>query len=488
MLTVTAVYDDRVPIPPDVTEIIGVDHFSDVLRRRVHLGDMLRETVERAGVHDFIHLRDDNAARKLHALISSNNVGGHAFVRLPSCFMPSRPDMLCEVLRKCRFARETTLLCAVADSDAPAVLTAEDMLGLLEARYPDEIGDFVLTLSRSAPMMKDYCHFLDLRDRRVFLEFMTLATEARHFNALEAGEGLFTKRSRDRLKMEREYRFFHVVPETMKRFLVPTCAYYDTGDEAGYSVERLAVPDVAIQWVHGVFDPQSFERFLNCFFEFIDARAERQVGREQARRRAHEVAVAKLDSRVEQFLTMPQADRVDAILTSCGPHGGIRNMHERVRSLVIDAIATDDSSTEVVGHGDPCFSNILFDRRLGLFRLIDPRGARNIDEAWTHPLYDLAKLSHSVLGGYDFVNNGLFDCVIDAELCARVVLQREPETWSRQQFLERLNERNVNPAVVRAYEASLFLSMLPFHVDSLQKLLGLSLVCCTIIDDLESLK
>lgn len=47
MLTVTAVYDDRVPIPPDVTEIIGVDHFSDVLRRRVRLGDMLRETVER---------------------------------------------------------------------------------------------------------------------------------------------------------------------------------------------------------------------------------------------------------------------------------------------------------------------------------------------------------------------------------------------------------------------------------------------------------
>ncbi|MFG0333163.1 MAG: hypothetical protein ACF8TS_07365, partial [Maioricimonas sp. JB049] len=132
MLTVTAIYDDRVTIPSDVTEIIGVDHFSDVLRQRVRLGDMVRDIVERAGVNDFIHLRDDFAARKLHSLIASSNVAGHAFVRLPSCFMPSRPDMLCEILRKCRYAQESTLLSVVEDGDAPAVLTAEDMLRLLE--------------------------------------------------------------------------------------------------------------------------------------------------------------------------------------------------------------------------------------------------------------------------------------------------------------------------------------------------------------------
>ncbi|MFG0332488.1 MAG: hypothetical protein ACF8TS_03910, partial [Maioricimonas sp. JB049] len=354
--------------------------------------------------------------------------------------------------------------------------------------FPDEIRDFVLMLSRSAPMMKDYCHFRDLRDRGTFLEFMALATQARHFNSLEAANGVFTKRSRDRLKMEREYRYFHVVPETMKRFLVPTCAFYDTGDEAGYSVERLAIPDMAIQWVHGVFEPQSFVRFLDRFFDFIDARSAREIGRERARRLANEVIADKLDSRVEQLLTMPESKRLDAILTSCGPLGGIRDMLERVRSLVADAIARDETSTEVVGHGDPCFSNILFDRRLGLFRLIDPRGARSIDEAWIHPLYDLAKLSHSILGGYDFVNNGLFDCAIDSGLRARVVFQQEPHPWGRELFLERLEERNVSLAVVRAYEASLFLSMLPFHVDDPQKLLGLALVCCNIIDDLERLK
>jgi hypothetical protein len=128
----------------------------------------------------------------------------------------------------------------------------------------------------------------------------------------------------------------------------------------------------------------------------------------------------------------------------------------------------------------------LFDRRTRLLRLIDPRGARTLDEAWMHPLYDLAKFSHSVLGGYDFINNDLFDCGLDATLNLQLQLQDGgPPPWSQKIFIQRLQSAGINLKVTRAYELSLFLSMLPLHLDHPQKLAGFALTACKLINWLE---
>ena len=52
-------------------------------------------------------------------------------------------------------------------------------------------------------------------------------------------------------------------------------------------------------------------------------------------------------------------------------------------------------------HGDLCFSNILFNEKSGIVRLIDPRGGFT-EPSITGPIvYDIAKLSQSIYGGYD---------------------------------------------------------------------------------------
>ena len=58
-------------------------------------------------------------------------------------------------------------------------------------------------------------------------------------------------------------------------------------------------------------------------------------------------------------------------------------------------------------HGDLCFSNILYDVPNNQYRIIDPRGKWG-DSVFGDIKYDLAKLRHSIVGGYDSINNGLF--------------------------------------------------------------------------------
>ena len=46
----------------------------------------------------------------------------------------------------------------------------------------------------------------------------------------------------------------------------------------------------------------------------------------------------------------------------------------------------------VIGHGDPCFANTLYNKSTKTLKFIDPKGALTEDELWTNPYYDVAKL------------------------------------------------------------------------------------------------
>ena len=68
--------------------------------------------------------------------------------------------------------------------------------------------------------------------------------------------------------------------------------------------------------------------------------------------------------------------------------------------IATDAANARNFTTLAVGHGDLCFSNILYSREANLLKLIDPKGALAEEDLYTDPYYDLAKLSHSRIPNY----------------------------------------------------------------------------------------
>jgi len=485
---VSVIYDDRRVPPSDINAIIGAARFSDILRKRISLGEEVRRSSVAGGAVDLFHILDDQDARHLAELIEDHH-SNRTFIRLPSFLMPTRSGGLATAIDKGRFILESILLAPVFDDEAAAILTAADAIPLLRARDPAERRELNLGLAASHPTMLDHFAFVDLRRPEVFLSFMGDATEARHFNATTRVGAVFRKTSTNKTKMAREYGFFQVVPETLKCFLLPTFDYRDEGERAGYSMERLNVPDAAMQFIHAAFDEQSFTTLADRFFDFIKARPQKNIGAPAVREQATRDILGKMDDRLDEFLATPVGQELDRILASAGPMGGIRAMQARAQVLIREAIRRDRSDSLAIGHGDPCFSNILFDRRIGLFRLIDPRGARTLDEAWMHPLYDLAKFSHSVMGGYDFINNDLYDCSLSEHLRLQLTLyQGGPPAWCQDILRDRIEENQFSLFVIRAYELSLFVSMLPLHTDHPRKLAGFGLVACQLIQELESIR
>jgi hypothetical protein len=480
---VIAIIDDRMLPGPATQSLLGRTRYSQILRRRRRFGEELADAV-RPFVGDIVCVADDAAAQALARQIAGAR-NGQIYLRLPTFIAPGDIAAIGAVADKGRYALDSMFVGPIEGDDAPMLLTADDAAALLGAGDGERRRMLLVGLAATQPQLVERAGLVDLRRIQPLLSFLKGSTEMRHFNEAAARDGLFHKSSSDIEKMRKEYSFFHVAPEPMKRFLMPSFDFWEDGGRAGYAMEYLAVPDVAMQMLHEAFEPEEFELLLNQFFAFLKSRRSGPEDRD-AVGAAHAAIVKRMHDRLDAFMAMPEGVALDRVLAVSGPSGGIAAMRERADSLFNRIMAGETSVRLVFGHGDPCFSNILFDRRIGMMRLVDARGAASFEDGLMHPLYDLAKFSHSVLGGYDFINNDQFVTALDAG--QRLTLQLErggPPHWAGEAFKSRLAAEGYDIAAVRAVEMTLFLSMLPLHTDHPRKLSGFALVSAAIMKELE---
>ena len=328
---------------------------------------------------------------------------------------------------------------------------------------------------------------VDLANLDNFLNLFAGSTEARHFNRLQVGPDYCTKSSKDRRKILAEYSFYGLVEERMQPWLVQPFDYQDDGETASYTMLRYRITDVSLPWVHGAFTEEGFACFLDRVFLFLGERPRRNCNGQEASAAARQLFVEKPKNRVEQFLAADGGQKINAMAASF-PEGrwDARRQLDRYLQLYEKHQRKIELDFMVVGHGDPCFSNILYDMNSQLLMLLDPRGAVEEDELWTNPLYDLGKLSQSILGAYDFINGGLFDIVLAADNALELRLQGLTNHSALQEmFKDRMGGLPYGLTAVRLCEASLFLSMLPLHLDHPNKVLAFLIRAKEIMDEVQ---
>ncbi|MEM6828173.1 MAG: hypothetical protein AAF553_09540 [Pseudomonadota bacterium] len=479
-----AVIDDRELPPAETQRLCGDVHFGDLLRRRRRYLDELHAAATQAD--EVIILRSDEEAERLVRRIEAMR-GEAVWLRMPTATAPLNMDAMGFLIAKMRYALETMVLSPVQADDAHMLLRPQQMITLLAAQSAKSKRAQVLEIVQNATEVTHDLAFADLRQTASLSSFLSGATEPRAFNTLAADQEIYVKSSMDVAKMRAEHDFYALARPEVQRFLLPTFGYEEKAGIASYRMENLRVPDAALQFVLGSLDKAGFARLLDQFFAFINARDRDAVGRAAVQDAGTQQILKKLKDRLARFADTEAFGRVNAALKAGGVEDGLEGLNRRAEPLITRVLQDHGSDYLAFSHGDPCLSNILFDSRIGLFRLIDPRGATARAEALMHPLYDLAKFSHSVLGGYDFINNELFAIEVGADLRIKLRYQGDgAPVWMRTAFEARLKAEGWEITAVRAVEASLFLSMLPLHLDHERKLLGFALIAQDILNELET--
>ena len=123
-------------------------------------------------------------------------------------------------------------------------------------------------------------------------------------------------------------------------------------------------------------------------------------------------------------------------------------------------------------HGDLYFSNILYDTEEKKFKLIDPRGkwGKNVSGDIK---YDLAKIRHSIVGGFDTIINGLYSAkYLEKNRIEYKIFNSENNKIIGDE-LDRNIEKNWKLDEIKIIEGLLFISMLPLHKDNPERQLAL---------------
>lgn len=469
MFDILAVYDNS-PVPNnEIKNIVGEKSFGSVIFQKKSMKQHMYDALSSfAFVKDILKWDEYEYLPELMERLTGYGAQTPIIHIYADSAIANRDDF--EVLlQKVRFVKENL---AVIAGKLTAVIfkDAQEYLKFLQQ----------CLIAKNSRQLPDYMQFESLNsgafawvgDPEVFLRCITKGFDTRYFNLLSGDEYVITKTSVNKQKIKSEYSYYHLLPESMKIWFVMPFNYREDDKGASYSMERYHITDLAIKWVNGSISLKEFEKILNMTFYFVNHRSEKSITPEEYAKTSDSLYIGKLGMRIDQIKQSGIYPAIhDFILrgTSYPDIDSIVNEYKELYAIIRKKVKYEPVS--VIGHGDLCFSNMLFHSETSTMKFIDVKGALTADEMWTDPYYDLAKLSHSICGRYDFFNSNLYDISLTSDLQFRLAIDFNNSEYI-EIFKRFLSENGYDYAAVRLYEASLFLSMIPLHVDHPKKVFG----------------
>jgi hypothetical protein len=480
MYDILVIYDDSLQPNAEIKNIIGEKSFGSVIFQRKSLQrHFLDALLPCAFVKEVVVIDGENSWYRM-----KNSLAGVAdrtpVLHVYADSVIRDEEEFAVLLEKTRFAKQNIKVMA---GELAAIIFSgtEEYARFLERGLPAE-KIRMLPEDMSFESMQSGA-LGNIGETNGFLQYLTNAFDARHFNSLSGDRYVVTKCSQNKEKIKKEYKFYHLLPEHMKMWFVRPFDYREEGQTAQYSMQRYHITDLAVKWVNGSIGVQEFRTILETMFYFLRTRDKQEVSSVQYRQTADGLYIHKVERRIEEmkrsaiYTTLVDfLDRGTAYESIDALFAAYRKLYEQMwKKKTFLPIS-------VIGHGDLCFSNTLYHRETGMMKLIDVKGALTEEELWTDPYYDLAKLSHSICGNYDFFNSSLYEIKLSPELQFELSVDFDNREYV-DLFQAYLQQSGYDYAAVRLFEASLFLSMLPLHIDFPKKVFGFLLNAINILNE-----
>lgn len=294
---------------------------------------------------------------------------------------------------------------------------------------------------------------------------------SRSFNSVSVTDlGVLKKESTNYAKLKNEEEFITAIPPSLA-ILFPRIIKGFSHDSAlktgSYSMEFYGYPSMAelqlfwdlrnevwtriffdIETVFNLFIKQSSSIGKNAYMDFY---------------------VGKIGDRVKEFYGQLD-DKYKYIITEdLNINGVINESFSKIEERLfkrIEALYSEDDFCIV--HGDFCFNNILYDVPHRLIKLIDPRGSfgNKYKGLYGDIKYDLAKLLHSAIGGYDYLVNNLYKIDLNEKNISYNIFYRNNNNIIVEKAVQLVSNLGYSLKDIMLIVGTLFLTMPPLHNDS----------------------
>ena len=300
-----------------------------------------------------------------------------------------------------------------------------------------------------------------------------ISKKARVFNSqdLSPEKGIIRKRSQRTEDFIHEIQWYLKLPKPIS-YISPRVVDYSLDSNNCYlDLDFYSYLSLQDMWLYSRFDMATWERIFLSVFEKLADMSQFSLDEDDhgsIEKSLLEMYLYKTLERTGQYTGNPLFEKFsNAEIEINGEiYPGLNATLARLADD-LQTVGVIRPGKFCIIHGDLCFSNILFDRRTGVSKLIDPRGKFGEFDVYGDSGYDCAKLCHSVLGNYDFFVQDQFDLVETENGYTCTANHQVHHSRIRNLFIQLFEQKTDHELLqIRFVESLLFLSMVPLHDDN----------------------
>ncbi|HTU24672.1 MAG TPA: phosphotransferase [Pirellulales bacterium] len=354
--------------------------------------------------------------------------------------------------------------------DLPALRTAaRDAVATAEtAGRRTEMAGILNNVARETPLRAvRAADWLDCGnpDRQASSHRTLLQKRAFNELSIDSTFGTVTKRSRYVDKFLDEINYLRLLPPELSVLFPRVVACSTDWEDPWLTMEYYGYPTLAEIFVFENVDPAIWEQvFVHLRNIIVEGFMHRR--RPLAAGVLEEMYLGKTRRRLADIAEPPA---LRSLIAHEGPiviNGQeVANLPALWKSLEVEVERLADTVQGCVMHGDLCLSNILYDMRSRICKLIDPRGSFGPAGIYGDPRYDVAKLYHSVYGLYDFIVNDLFHVSVEGHRIELDIRHRPPHREIQRRF-EKVFFGEFDRREILLLTGLLFASMPALHYDA----------------------
>lgn len=285
--------------------------------------------------------------------------------------------------------------------------------------------------------------------------------QSREFNSLEYDDllGTITKKSQNKEKFRAEIKWQINLPKNI-RVLAPRVLDYSLDENPFITTEFYSYPTLAEIWLFSELNDKVYFSIINKLLKILELFSQNK--KEVTMQDYEYMYVEKTIKRVSEI---ENKDIIYLISNEIIEINGksLRNWKLIKKNILGFTKMLYDKNDNCFIHGDFCLSNILYDLRSGIVRLIDPRGIWGSSENGDIK-YDVAKLRHSICGDYDYIVNDLFSVNINGNSIDYTIFNSNKKNVK--EYFDHQLSKYYDLSQIKLIEGLLFLSMIALHKDN----------------------
>ncbi|EGR1519683.1 capsular biosynthesis protein, partial [Vibrio parahaemolyticus] len=295
-------------------------------------------------------------------------------------------------------------------------------------------------------------------------------TTQRAFNELRITSDYVEKSSFKSNKIAAEANWFSTLPYSLRNYIPQYLGSEKNNEKIRYKLEYLYLTALNELYVFSSLPVNTWEQILRQCIAFIKDCQQEKAPNDCNSNRLVELFGDKTQVRLNDYCNSQNI----SMSTQWIFNGEEKVSLEGILTETERYLPKSDEKKWplCVLHGDFCFSNVLYDFRSNRVKTIDPRGMTLTGEQTIYGdiRYDIAKLSHSIIGMYDWIIAGYYEVDIKGNNINFTIDESHIQKTIQQKFIEMVKvEFDLEASELIAMQIQLFLSMLPLHHDDINR-------------------